>query len=180
MKNIIKKILKEDRRQMYLNKIIQVMKNDFPLIKNMKLYGFHEQLSRDELNYVFSGIFGEPVEYYYGGNVPNIIEIYDENENEIYSENSYGFWQKWEYDDNGNEIYKEDSDGTWEKREYDENGNKIYSENSYGNWKKYEYDEYGNEIYNESSEGKWEKREYDENRNLIYFENSYGLIRDYR
>jgi len=144
---------------MYLNKIIQVMKNDFPLIKNMKLYGFHEQLSRDELNYVFSGIFGEPVEYYYGGNVPNIIEIYDENENEIYSENSYGFW---------------------EKREYDENGNKIYSENSYGNWKKYEYDEYGNEIYNESSEGKWEKREYDENRNLIYFENSYGLIRDYR
>ena len=159
MKKIIKKILKEDRRQMYLNKIIQVMKNDFPLIKNMKLYGFHEQLSRDELNYVFSGIFGEPVEYYYGGNVPNIIEIYDENENEIYSENSYGDWKKWEYDDNGN---------------------KIYSENSYGNWKKYEYDEYGNEIYNESSEGKWEKREYDENRNLIYFENSYGLIRDYR
>ena len=159
MKNIIRQILKEDRRQMFLDKIIKVMKNDFPLIKNLKDYGFYEQLSRDELNYVFSGIFGEPVEYYYGGNVPNIIEIYDENENEIYSENSYGDWKKWEYDDNGN---------------------KIYSENSYGNWKKYEYDEYGNEIYNESSEGKWEKREYDENRNLIYFENSYGLIRDYR
>ena len=159
MKNIIRQILKEDRRQMFLDKIVHVMKNDFPLIKNLKDYGFYEQLSRDELNYVFSGIFGEPVEYYYGGNVPNIIEIYDENENEIYSENSYGDWKKWEYD---------------------ENGNKIYSENSYGNWKKYEYDEYGNEIYNESSEGKWEKREYDENRNLIYFENSYGLIRDYR
>jgi hypothetical protein len=180
MKNIIRQILKEDRRQMYLDKIVQVMKNDFPLIKNMKLYGFHEQLSRDELNYVFSGIFGEPVKYYYGGNVPNIIEIYDENENEIYSENSYGKWIKYEYDSNGNETYKEYSDGTWVKREYDENGNEIYSEISNGDWEKREYDKNRNIIYSENSNGYWVKREYDENRNLIYYENSDGEIRDNR
>jgi ATP-dependent helicase/DNAse subunit B len=47
MKRLIKKILKEDRRQMFLDKIIKVMKNDFPLFKNLKDYGFTEQLSRN-------------------------------------------------------------------------------------------------------------------------------------
>ena len=159
MKNIIRKILKEDRRQMFLDKVIKYTKNDFPLIKNLKDYGFYEQLSIDELNYVLSGIFGKPVEYYYGGNVPNIIEIYDENGNEIYTETSNGDWYKREYDKNGNKIYFEDSDGNWVKYQYDKNGNPIYSENCYGFW---------------------EKREYDENRNLIYYENSNGEIRDNR
>ncbi|MBC8147049.1 MAG: hypothetical protein H8E98_03590 [Bacteroidetes bacterium] len=36
------------------------------------------------------------------------------------------------YDKNGNQIYFENSDGYWEKREYDSNGNKIYFENSNG------------------------------------------------
>ncbi|MBC8147222.1 MAG: hypothetical protein H8E98_04480 [Bacteroidetes bacterium] len=36
------------------------------------------------------------------------------------------------YDKNGNQIYFENSDGYWEKREYDSNGNKIYYENSNG------------------------------------------------
>ena len=75
MKKIIRKILKEDRRQEYLNKIIKVMKNDFPLIKNMKDYGFYDRLSEEELYYVFSGVFGKSVvKYLYGG-------IYDENGN---------------------------------------------------------------------------------------------------
>jgi len=132
MKNIIRQILKEDRRQMYLDKIVHIMKNDFPLLKNMELYGFRDQLSNEEMGYVFSGIFGEPVEYYYGGNVPNIIQIYDENNKRIYNENSYGGWVKSEYDENGNRIYSENSDGYWYKREYDENRNLIYFENSYG------------------------------------------------
>jgi len=132
MKNIIRQILKEDRRQMFLDKIIQVMKNDFPLIKNMKLYGFYDQLSKYEMKYVFSGIFGEPVEYYYGGNVPNIIEIYDEKNRRIYNENSYGDWKKFEYDENGNIIYSENGQGYWYKREYDENRNLIYFETSNG------------------------------------------------
>jgi hypothetical protein len=56
MKKIIRKILKEDRREEFLNKIIKVMKNDYPLLKNMELYGFYDQLSDYELNYVLSGI----------------------------------------------------------------------------------------------------------------------------
>ena len=35
-------------------------------------------------------------------------------------------------DNNGNEIYYENSDGYWKKREYDDKGNRIYYENSDG------------------------------------------------
>ena len=125
MKNIIKKILKEDRRQMFLDKIVKVMKNDFPLFNNMKLYGFYDQLSEDELNYVLSGIFGEPVRY-------SDDIIYDDNGNEIYSENSMGYWRKIEYDNNGNMIYFENSSGDWYRKEYDERGERIYYEDSTG------------------------------------------------
>ena len=110
---------------MYLNKIIKVMKNDFPVIKNLKLYGFYEQLSEEELIYVFSGIFEQPV-------TKQGKYIYSQNGNEIYIENSYGIWIKSEYDNNGNEIYHENSNGDWIKREYDDNGNEIYYEDSNG------------------------------------------------
>ena len=40
---------------------------------------------------------------------PFIIE--DENGNEIYYEDSDGFWVKQEWDSQGNRIYYEDSDG---------------------------------------------------------------------
>ncbi len=36
------------------------------------------------------------------------------------------------YDEKGNQIYCEDSNGYWSKREYDEKGNVIYFENSNG------------------------------------------------
>jgi len=36
------------------------------------------------------------------------------------------------YDINGNEIYHENSNGYWEKKEFDINGNKVYHENSDG------------------------------------------------
>ena len=110
---------------MYLYKIIQIMKKDFPLFENMKLYGLYDQLSEDELTYVFSGIFGEPV-------TKKSRRIYNQNGNIIYSENSGGDWRKYEYDNNGNEIYYETSDGFWYKYEYDDNGNIIYYENSDG------------------------------------------------
>ena len=83
MKKIIRKILKEDRRQMYLDKIINFMRNDFPLFKNMKNYVFYDQLSEEELNYVFSGLFGKPVQI-------KFQSIYDDRGNEIYYENYYG------------------------------------------------------------------------------------------
>ncbi len=102
MKKIIRKILKEDRQEQFLNKIILLMKDDFPLFKNLKDYGFN--LSEEELNYVLSGIFGEPV-------TRNCISVYNQNGNEIYRENSVGFWVKRYYNENGNIIYLEDSDG---------------------------------------------------------------------
>ena len=125
MKKLIKKILKEDRRQMFLDKIVQVMKNDFPLFKNLKDYGFYEQLSEEEFIYVLSGIFGGPVRYTYG-------DIFDENGNIIYSEDYNGYWVKREFNEYGNQIYIEDSSGFWRKREYDENGIRIYYEDSDG------------------------------------------------
>ena len=39
------------------------------------------------------------------------LEIKDKNGNQIYFENSKGFWAKWEYDSQGNKIYFENSDG---------------------------------------------------------------------
>ena len=58
--------------------------------------------------------------------------IKDKNRNEIYYENSIGYWYKYEYDSNGMKTYYEDSFGFWCKREYDSNGNRIYFENSDG------------------------------------------------
>ena len=37
--------------------------------------------------------------------------IKDADGNEIYCENSNGYWQKWEFDANGNQIYFENSYG---------------------------------------------------------------------
>ena len=108
-------------RKIYLDKIIQVMKNDYPLIKNLKLYGFYDQFSKKELNYVFSGIFEQPVNIR-GRN------IFNQNLKRIYKEFYSGSWIKIEYDDNGNKIYFENSGGFWRKFEYDDNGNNIYSE----------------------------------------------------
>ena len=128
------------------------MKNDFPLIKNLKDYGFYEQLSEDELNYVLSGVFGLPVRYRYGG-------IINKNGKEIYYESSIGEWRKTKYDDRGNKIYEENSYGKWRKSEYDENGNLIYEESYNGFWRKYGYDKNGNKIYYETSSGrKWYRR----------------------
>ena len=56
-------------------------------------------------------------------------------------------------DKNGDELYGEDTDGYWVKREYDANGNQIFRENSDGDWTKSEYDAYGNIISYETSEG---------------------------
>ena len=60
------------------------------------------------------------------------FEIKDKNGNQIYWENSNGYWYKRERDSNGNKIYYENSTGYWEKSEYDSNGNLIYWENSNG------------------------------------------------
>lgn len=134
------------KRKIYLDKIIRVMKNGYPLFHNLKDYGFYNELSEDELNYIFSNIFQQSV---------RVVEyiIYNENGNQIYIEYSDGKWTKREYDENGNQIYYEFSDGFWIKSKYDDNNNEIYFENSDGYWNKYEYDDNGKEIYIETSEG---------------------------
>jgi hypothetical protein len=51
-----------------------------------------------------------------------------------------GQWLNWDFEANGdleipnkiNQIYFENSDGYWVKREYDSEGNEIYYENSRG------------------------------------------------
>jgi len=65
MKKIIRKILREDQRETYRNKIADIMKNDYPIFLNMKEYGLYDQLSEKELTYVLSVIFGEPVVFRY-------------------------------------------------------------------------------------------------------------------
>jgi len=84
------------------------------------------------------------------------------------------------YDANGNDIYFEDSSGFWYKRDYDSNGNLIYYENSKEYWIKREYNTNGNLIYLEDSKGYWDKRDYDSNGNLIYYGDSDGKIIDKR
>jgi hypothetical protein len=83
-------------------------------------------------------------------------------------------------DENGNEIYYENSDGYWCKREYNNEGHEIYSKESNRRWVKREYDDQGNTIYYENSDGFWEKREYDDPGNTIYYENSLRYIIDNR
>jgi hypothetical protein len=56
-------------------------------------------------------------------------------------------------DSNGNQIYFEDSDGYWEKREFNSDGNQIYYEDSDEYWAKYEFDSNGKEIYLKDSDG---------------------------
>jgi YD repeat-containing protein len=106
--------------------------------------------------------------------------IKDKNGNEIYYEDSYGYWSKHEYNDAGNEIYYENSDGFWTKHNYDDKGNLIYREDSKGYWHERKYDDKGNEIRYENSDGYWIKREYDDEGNEIYFESSDGTINDQR
>jgi len=61
------------------------------------------------------------------------FEVYDENDNLIYFENSDGYWIKNVYDERHNVIYYENSDGDWAKSEYDERNNQTHYEDSFGN-----------------------------------------------
>ncbi len=62
------------------------------------------------------------------------VEVYDENDNLIYYEDSKGYWSKSKYDERDNRIYYEDSKGYWSRREHDERGKIIYFEDSEGNF----------------------------------------------
>jgi len=80
-------------------------------------------------------------------------------------------------DSDGNQIYFENSDGWWSKQEW-AGGEEIYREYSHGSWSKWEYAG-GEMIYWESSHGSWSKWEY-AGGEMIYWENSDGVIVDNR
>ena len=185
MKKLIKKILIEDRRNMYLDKIIHIMKNEYPIFETLKEYGFYEQLSEDELKYVLSGLF----ENNFVGNIRLKVDNFNDrfsvekvnvsddernwDTNKLYEETlGVGYYINY-YDKNGKLLEYINSDGDYAKFEYDKNGNKIYYERP-NRWEKYEYDENGKKTYEEDSRGMWKKREYDEDGNLIYYEHSNG------
>ena len=94
------------KRKIYLDKIIEFMKKDYPLFHNLKLYGFRDQLSVDELNYILCGIFEQPVKLEM---FVDCCHILDNNDNELYYENYGGIWRRSKYDENGNEICMEDN-----------------------------------------------------------------------
>ena len=108
------------------------------------------------------------------------FEVYNEKGNQIYYEDSNGFWFKKEYDEKGNLIYYENSNGYWSKSEYDERDNLIHYEDSDGYWSKRKYDERNNTTCYEDSDGFWFKNEYDEKGNLIYREDADGYVVDKR
>ena len=154
MKRLIRKILREeiiksDKYYRFLDKISSIIEP--PYFRNMyEKYngGFWDITDEDDQEYIMKNIYGDDI---------NIIvnsgwDIYDENDNRVYWENSV-MWSKWEYDDNGNMIYQEHSSGYWGKYEYDGNGNLIYKESSDGYWEKREYDSKGNYMYYEDSDG---------------------------
>jgi hypothetical protein len=130
------------------------------------------EVPKDMWEEILSKVFNTKVTY---RNIEGEIFTYDSNNNNIYFEDSYEYWEKNEYDENNNVIYIETSNGNWRKHGYDSNNNEIYYENSDGDWRKYEYDSNNNRIYIETSNGYWSKREYDENNNVIYIENSDGF-----
>ena len=104
----------------YINYIVNDL--EAPYFINMR---DHYGLSEKEYELILSKVYDQPVtiEYDY---------VYDEQGNQIYFEDSKGYWYKYEYNTNGNQIYFEDSKGYWYKHEYDTNGNEIYYENSNG------------------------------------------------
>jgi hypothetical protein len=114
----IKRILKEDRREEFLNKIIKVMKNDYPIIKNLKDYGFWEQLSKDELKYVLSKLLRKNIQFGYS----YYTQILDESGNLLYIEVEDGclegiFVNYLEDDDNIDSPEDIDYDCVWNEAE---------------------------------------------------------------
>jgi hypothetical protein len=86
------------------------------------------------------------------------------------------------FDSNGNEIYYEESDGYWNKCEFDSNGNMIYFENSNGYWCKYIFNSECKKIRSEDSWGDIEyfktlkEEKLEALQNTIEQANEYGYI----
>ena len=94
-----------EKYERYINYIV----NDIepPYFKNMRdLYG----LSEDEYEMVLYKVYNQPISIvdssYTLGNI-----VFNKDGNEIYFEDSNGYWEKYEYNTNGDRIYYENSNG---------------------------------------------------------------------
>jgi hypothetical protein len=133
MKQIIKKILREQFNSDYLEKVSRSI--DIPYFKMMDEH-FNVTDHNDQLG-VMKYILGDdiritPGEYSFFASKPGrTFKIIDSKGRRIYYEDSYG-WEKLEYNENNKCIYYGRSTGYWYKREYNENGEMVYYEGSDG------------------------------------------------
>lgn len=118
MKNLIRKILKEETSNKFIEKVVNYVKA--PYFKNMEGLG----LSEDEYEMVLSRIFDQKVRVIDG-------VLYDVNDKVIYEEDG-DYWIKSEYNKQGKKIYEEHSNDFWVRVEYDDQGNRIYQIDSKG------------------------------------------------
>lgn len=135
MKNLIRHILKESTEEKFINTILNKIKSGVikaPYFKNLKKFAADDK----EIEMIFKKLFGEGIRVVtntltFVNNIYNRdYGIFNNEGNQVYFENSIGFWNIWEYDERGNLVYEGNSYGWWEKKEYDEVDNLIYKENS--------------------------------------------------
>lgn len=106
------------------------------------------------------------------------IALFDRNGNQVYREDSDGFWWKQEYDEEQRETRFENSTGRVEINVYEETGDlrSVYKNSELiEHW---EFDINGNITFKyTASNNYWWEKEYDSNNNVIYHENSIdGII----
>ena len=134
MKSLIRKILKEETNNKFIDKVAKNIKP--PYFKNMvDIYG----ASESEFVPIMKKVFNQYVEWeddtksHMGGwSEPTMNILRDKTGYTIYKEDINGDWEKSEYNECGRETYHEDSTGYWTKAEYDEKCNETYFENSKG------------------------------------------------
>ena len=160
MKNLIRKILRED--------IIEYYDDDYsvtriaswlepPYFKNME--GL--ELTNEEVKKVLSEVFGEKIDFNEYMREKDVFKWSTCSNKPVYEEKiNSGEWKKYEYDKNCNKIYEERSDGYSENWIYDK-GRIISYSNSTGYWEDYERNKNGELLYWEDSDGNWEKNKYD-------------------
>lgn len=177
MKNLIRKILKEEIDEKLVNIMVNSVKSGLvepPYVKNL---GEDYILGSKEIYSVLRQIFNSNKIKVSGYGV----EVYDNKGRDIYYEDpKSGDWEEKKYSDDDKEEVIIGPDG-WEKWKFDDNHRVIYHESDTGFWVKFEYNEKGREIYREASDGFWVKFEYNKKGDVIYKENSKeGILIDKR
>lgn len=101
------------------------------------------------------------------------ISLFNGAGNQVYYENSDGFWWKQRYDEKQRIVYFENSYGRRESSMYTTSGKHITNISSDGTYELWEFDLDNRVTYKYTSRNNyWFRKKYDSNGNLIYHENS--------